>query len=216
MRAFNSSSKNGMLLFFVIFLLCLQCSVNPIAGDKGNSSETTSGIAICATETILSGATVPGAKIYICDHDYIPPRKYGSADTLTADLDGLFNFTIQLPDTYNITVIIPDSTVGIFLPGIELGFSPIDTIRYDSLPPTATVSGEIPKIQITEYSLVFFEGTPFYSNGSSTGTIHIPDVPPGDYTAGIINDMVSLPGSTGPDFKKYDISILNDSTIVWK
>ncbi len=52
----------------------------------------------------------------------IPVDNTGSINKLAVDTNGFFSFAIPSPDTYTITFIVPDSTVGIFLPGPRLGF----------------------------------------------------------------------------------------------
>jgi hypothetical protein len=219
MRTRNRGLKYDLTLLACISLMCclsIHCGMDGIAGDKGSSSETTNGIVISATTNELTGSTVPGAEVYICKQYHIPVYGTVSIDTLNADTNGLFTFIIPSPDTYSVTVIVPDSTVGIYLSGLKLGLEPLDTIRYDSLPATCTISGPVPGATIDQYTMVFLEGTPFYTYGTPAGTIDLPGVPPGDYVVGII--MIDMIPSTEylPDFQRHPVSVVNDSSIVWR
>ncbi len=56
MRRFNKGLKYGYIFLYFILVLSgslFNCTKGPVAGDKGNSSETTNGIVISATTDSL-------------------------------------------------------------------------------------------------------------------------------------------------------------------
>jgi hypothetical protein len=142
----------------------------------------------------------------------IPDSIVFTADSAIADTSGHFEFDNLAQGLYNLVLIDTAASLGRFVERIPVYADSSDSIAYDSLLRTGTISGTASVDDTIPFTsrIVAIPGTPFAATADSLGNYLFEDVPPGEYRI----DYFGYPPLLGnPQLYSSDsVEVASDST----
>jgi hypothetical protein len=199
--------------------------MNPVAG--GNSSQTgNSGITVSAVSKSVSGATAPGARVYVYDQSYRPyVTPSGFCDSTVADDSGRFTLSIAREGYFNMLVNDDKRRVAGYLPNIPVFVDTLFRDTLDTLRRPGFISGNTTDTSGKIYALsyVFVLGTPFYTVTKNNGDFLLGPLPAATYTTGFFANFQVVNLATGliaqtpsPITDTTVVTVAPDSVSLWK